>query len=345
MVGHVISLPALDITFCRRTLKANQSADARASDQPRDEASAVVALLEDAGHRVTVSEDGALGLGRDAVVWIQDNPNWFPEVCRELEGQEAECRPFSVVWHTEPLPHPTAAGLPPPRLHARELAKVLLRDRRATDVFTNFSRLRSLESCSAPDLLFVSAPGRIKFLREQGISAHWAPLGYHSLHGEDLGLDRDIDVLFIGALEIPRRKRAIAGLRSSGIEVTAMGSWSDPALWGENRTRLINRAKVFLNVQRYEKELSHMRLILGGANKALVSSEPMYDPSPYVPGKHYVSTSLEEMPSIVRRYVENEAERRPIVDELYPFVTQQMTLERSVQQILDRIAEEVGTRR
>jgi spore maturation protein CgeB len=80
--------------------------------------------------------------------------------------------------------------------------------------------------------------------------------------------------------------------------------------------------------------MSGQRLILGMANMALVMSEPMYKPAPYVPGKHYVSATLEEMPQIIRYYLAHEDERETIAREGHRFVTQEVTLERSVSQIL-----------
>ena len=48
----------------------------------------------------------------------------------------------------------------------------------------------------------------------------------------------------------------IEDLRRQGINLLAVGSWADPAYWGENRTRLLNRAKIVLNLQRYPGALS-----------------------------------------------------------------------------------------
>ena len=319
----------LAITVCYRSIPVN-----------RGKRHLVTSLLEGAGHRVTQMQDGPLplNLGAEGVVWLLGNANWFPAVCQQLAAKPKHMRPLVVVWHYEPLPPPRAAGLPWPRLDMREIAKILLRDARATDVYTNYFRLRRLKQKGLPDLLVVSTPGRREFLAERGIAAHWVPLGYHpSKHRHDMSLQRDIDVLFLGALEIPRRKRLIKRLRRRGVNLLAMGSWSDPACWGENRTRLLNRTKIFLNIQRYPGDLSGARLILGMANKALVISEPMYNPAPYVSGKHYVSATVEEMPAIINYYLAHDDERERIVNEGYRLVTQEVTMARSVSRILELI--------
>jgi len=193
-----------------------------------------------------------------------------------------------------------------------------------------------------PDLLIASTPGRREFLVERGIPAHWVPLGYSPSFGYDLGLSRDIDVFFLGDLTIPHRRRMIKRLRRGGVNLLAMGDWSDPACWGENRTRLLNRTKIFLNLQRYPGDLAGQHLILGMANRALVISEPIYNPAPYIPGTHYLSATIEEMPEVIRYYLSHDDERGRIVNEGHHFVTQEVTMARSVARVLELIKEQVN---
>lgn len=318
------------ITICRRSLPVQVG--------KRDQ---VARLLEEAGCQVTQVEDGPLDLATNGVVWILGNANWFPVICQQLGSRPRHERPFVLLWHNEPLPPPKAAGLPWPRLHLREIAKILLRDARATDVYTNYFRLRRLASEGLPDLLVISTLGRLEFLTEHGFTAHWIPLGYMPAHGRDMGLPRDIDVLFLGALDIPRRKRLIRRLRRCGIDLMAVGSWSDPDYWGENRTRLLNRTRILLNISRHPRNLSDHRLNLGMANKALVISEPMYKPAPYVPGKHYISATIEEMPEVISYYLAHDDERERIVNQGHRLVTQELTMARSVSCILELIREHI----
>lgn len=298
---------------------------------------AVTALLEEAGHRVTQVGDGKLDLVASNIVWILGNANRFPVICRQLAATPKPERPLVILWHTELLPPPKAAGLPWPRLHLREIVRLLRRDVSATDVYTNYLRLRSLARTGLPDLLLAPTLDRCEFLAERGITAHWAPLGYDLSRGYDMGLSRDIDVLFLGTLKVPRRSRIIKRLRRSGINLLAMGSRFDPACWGENRTRLLNRTKIFLNISRGPGQLPDTRLILGMANKTLVVSEPIYNPAPYVPGKHYISAAIEEMPEVIAYYLSHDSERERIVNEGHRFVTQEVTMERSVSRILELV--------
>jgi len=268
-------------------------------------------------------------------VWIQGSANWSPRLVRSLRSMRPEERPYVILWQTEPLPLPRAAGIRTPFPNMRELAKIILRDSRATDMRTNGRVLRELVADGIPDLLIVSTKSRMLFLREFGIESHFVPWGYNASHGDDLGLQRDIPALFVGIMNDPRHRSAVRSLRKDGVEVVAAGDWNRTrGLWGETRTQTINRASTFLALQRYPGKLSGLRMILGMANKSLVIAEPIVYPEPYVPGEHYVSASLKDMPEVIRYYLANESERARIADAGYRFVTTELTFERSISSVL-----------
>ena len=303
----------------------------------------VTSLLRETGYRVTQVSDERLDLKGTDIVLMLTNANWFPALCKQLQAAPAAERPFTVIWHAEPLPPPKSAGLPQPLLNLREIGKMLLRDRRATDVYTNYFRLRVLNEEGIPDLLLISTPGRQEFLAEHGLASTFVPLGYHPAEdGCDLGLERDIEVFFLGALNIPRRKKLFRILRRSGVRLVAKGSWHDPDLWGESRNRLLSRTKILLNLQRYPGELPGMRLIMGMANRSMVISEPIYKPGGFIPGKHYISAESDEMPEIIEYYINHDDERERIATEGHNFVTRDLTLETSISSILRLIAERIG---
>lgn len=290
------------------------------------------------------TQDTSLALHAFDVVLILENCRWFPTIMDELAAMKKNTRrPLLVVWHWEPLPLPKAAGVPLPSLRGREIAKIMLRDVRATDVYTNLTNLRRLSRQGRPDLLIVSSQAWQESLAERGIAAHWVPYGYESGDGAPIVGPRDIEALFLGALDVPRRKRIIKQLRRHGVDLIAKGSWFDSAFWAEDRTRLINRAKAFINIQRYPGEISAHRLILGMANKSLVVSEPIYRPTPFIPGEHYVEAEVSEMPETLNYYRTHRAERDIIVDRAYHFVTEELTMETSVSRILSLIGDRAAT--
>jgi len=298
----------------------------------------VTRLLRDRGHRAIQTPDTNLALHAFDVVLVLENCHWFSTIMGELAAMKGSARrPLLAVWHWEPLPLPRAAGVPLPRLSVREVAKIMLRDVRATDVYTNLAALRRLSREGWPDLLIVSSQAWQESLAERGIAAHWVPYGYEMGDGAPLVGPRDIEALFLGALEVPRRKRIIKELRRRGVDLIARGSWFDKELWADSRTRLINRAEAFINIQRYPAEVSAHRLILGMANKCLVISEPIYRPAPFIPGEHYVEAAVSEMPAALNYYRTHPAERDRIVDRAYRFVTEELTMETSISRVLSLV--------
>lgn len=277
----------------------------------------IVETLERLGQRVNVIQDGPWDPSLGRVLIVNGTIQWFPRLRRQLLREGKPPGTTLVVWHTEPLPPPRSSGLRWPIPYPRELAKILLRDRRATDVYTNYFRLRQLHRSGLPDILCVSTRGRVDFLAERGIHAEYVPHGYGPDLGRDLGMERDIDVLFLGETKVLRRRLALLYLQWRGVEVLCRGGWSDLSCWGEARTELLNRTKIFLNVQRFAGEYSGLRFALAAANRAFVISEPMYDSYPFVAGEHYVAATLREMPEAIRHYLVHEEERRRIAENAF----------------------------
>jgi len=286
-------------------------------------------LLTEEGHEVRENQDGVLPDGD--LVWIQDSAVWFPRVRRQLIERP---RP-TLIWHSEPLPPSQVSGLSRPRLSFREVIKILALDARATDVYTNLRTLRSLHRRELPTLLVTSSRGRQECLAEMGITAHFVPYGYYRDLGCPLNRERSIDVLFLGALEVPRRRRLIRRLEAAGISVVSKGSWSDPSLWGQARTELLNRTRILINLPRTAGEFSGLRILLGAANGAMVVSEPIYRPEPYVDGTHLRTAPIDAIPAVIRHYLNGEDERRAIADSAVAFVTTQLTMRQSIQKILE----------
>jgi hypothetical protein len=73
----------------------------------------------------------------------------------------------------------------------------MLRDVRATDVYTNLADLRRLSRQGWPDLLIVSSQAWQGSLAEHGIAAHWVPYGHEIGDGAPIVGPRDIEALFL----------------------------------------------------------------------------------------------------------------------------------------------------
>ena len=94
------------ITFCYRGFAANFGTRHM-----------VASILEQAGHDVKQIKDGPADFSADSVVWIWGNTNWYPGLYAQLTAMPRAQRPLVVLWHTEPLPPPRAAGLPLSLIH------------------------------------------------------------------------------------------------------------------------------------------------------------------------------------------------------------------------------------
>ena len=235
------------------------------------------------GHRVVMAEDNAADLHQCDVLLMWNNPGYFPETLRRLRRIAKPDRPLVAAMYGEPLPAPKASGLPRwSGLNTAEIAKILLRDWRRTDIYSNARTLRSLMHDDIIDELFVIGGEQEEYAAEQGYRAHRFDYGYHPNFGNLMNLERDIDVLFIGETRQRRRRKLLGQLRDAGIEVTVRGSWhkEEGALWGEERTRVLNRTKIVVHLQRYPGKVASKRFVLAMANGAMVISEPSYRPIP-----------------------------------------------------------------
>lgn len=291
-------------------------------------------IFNELGFKTRLVADDDVDTSADRIVFISGNALWHERALDRIRRVPRGERPFVVVWHSEPLPFPRAAGLRLAPLTMREVAKIALRDRRISDAHSNARYLRRIAGEGVVDLLTVAAKSYQAFLAQEGITSELVPVGYHPVHGHRLELERDIDVLFLGDLRVGRRKRILRRLERDGLPVHAVGSYSDPKYWGEGRTELLNRSKILLNLPRHRGLLADLRLILGMATGALIVSEPVYLPEPYEPGRHYVEAEVDEMAETARLYLEDDDARERITNEAHRFVTEELTLKRSFADLL-----------
>lgn len=297
-------------------------------------------ILQELDFTVRLVVDDEVDLAPDRVVFAAGATRAYRRTLERIATMPAGQRPVTLVWHTEPLPMPRAAGLRAQPLTVREFGKIVLRDRRVNDHYSNARFLRQLAGSGAADAIAVATKAYQAYLAEHGIDVHHVPVGYHPSQGRLLELERDIDVLFLGDSRLPRRRRILGGLREAGIEVLTLGDYADPDLWGEGRTKLMNRVKIALNIPRLEGHLPDIRLLVAMATGALVVSEPLYLPQPYRPGVHYVETPAAGMAETVNSYLADDAARTRITEAAHAFVTTELpSLEGSFARLLGVAAE------
>src|SRR6478609_6535418 len=280
-----------------------------------------------AGHDV-VADREEFGPSVDAVL-IPNMPTGYPRALAQLRSLGPR-RPRVVVWMTEPLLPPLASGVPWPRRTHREWAKLALRDRRVMDPRSNERRTLALVREGLVDAVATTTMGRVERFAEIGIEAAWAPLIPAPEASADLGLERDIPVLFLGSMDVPRRRAIAAQLRRAGIELTAVGDWHDARYWGDDRTRLLNRAAISLNLNRFPGNFPDVRFNLAAANRSLIVSEPVYRPDPYVAGETHVEAEPADLAPAIAHWLADDAGRERMISAAYETVATRLRREDSI---------------
>jgi hypothetical protein len=190
------------------------------------------------------------------------------------------------------------------------------------------------------DLLADSSALYAELRSRHGLPCLFAPWGGTSRWYEDLNLERDIDVLWMGKLATRRRQRmlerVLAELRASGIRIHNVDGVENPFVFGEDRTHLLNRAKITLNITRTWYDDNFSRLSMAASNRSLVVSEPLLPHCPPCkPGMHYVSASAENLGQTILHYLRHEEQRLSIVETAYQLFTTELRMQNSVKIIMD----------
>ena len=129
-----------------------------------------------------------------------------------------------------------------------------------------------------------------------------------------------------------------AELRQRGIEMYVVDNLERPFVFDDERTELLNRTKITLNLLRTWYDENSLRICMAAANRSLVVSEPLL---PHVPqyriGAHYVTAPVDKLADTITYYLQHEQERQRIVENAYRFVTTDLTMHASVGAIMDRV--------
>ena len=176
----------------------------------------------------------------------------------------------------------------------------------------------------------VSTMQKVRYLESNGIKSTFVPVGQQPLFGHDLGIERDIDVLFIGNLKSRHRRRSLkhvfTALRNAGATVMV----PDSPIHGEERTALVNRARIMLHLHNYKWDTPWMRWNLATANGAVIASETLSLPDPLIPGKDYLSAELDDLPGAILELLGDEPRRLRMLDNCRSTINDLMTQEGSI---------------
>ncbi len=171
-----------------------------------------------------------------------------------------------------------------------------------------------------------------------GIPTLYAPWGASERWYEDLGLERDIDVLWMGKRGSSRRGRILdqvfSTLKSKGLNVYIGDNEIDPFIFGDQRTRFLNRAKITLNITRTWYDDNFSRFSMACSNRSMIVSESLLPHCPeFKENVHYISAKIGDLADTIVHYVEHEDERKQIVDNAYNLMTSELRFENSLRRM------------
>lgn len=276
----------------------------------------------------------------------------FMALVDRLESLPAGRRPLLIHWNTEGIPDlhlpwryvygvsrlrswvgraATRAGVEDKRPFAW-FKERMLRFRYVGDYYQAYHR----------GILAVFADSSAVYAeihRKHGLPTTYFPWGSAPSWYADLGLPRDIDVVWLGKRGTKRRSdlldRVRAELRRHGVDIYVADNVEHPFAWREQRTELLNRAKITLNITRTWYDDNFSRFSMAAPNRSLIVSEPMLPHCPeYQAGVHYVSAPIEELAGTILHYLAADEERRKITDCAHQLLTTELTMANSVQRVM-----------
>lgn len=276
-------------------------------------------------------------------------------VFRALRALPPAARPVTILWQGEQFPDPRLPqlvwwGVGLARSYLESLAHISAW-RRVGPVrnllawltgrlhrFRYFGDIWRYQRQGLINVLAVWSPWVGEELARRGLAPIVVGMGYYPDCGRDLGLARDIDVVCLGKAGSGRRRRLVERMRAElaqrGIALLVIGGVDHPYVFGEERTRLLNRTKIVLNLLRPKWDDNSMRFFLAAANGALVVSEPTLRHSDFTAGVHLVEAPMDRLAETVQAYLEDEQQRKAIVDRARVLAVETLTMGAALQRLL-----------
>ena len=180
-------------------------------------------------------------------------------------------------------------------------------------------------------------------IRSQGgLPTLYAPWGGSTILYDQMNLERDIDVLWIGKRGSARRShildQVVRQLKPHGVRIHIADNVENPFIFNGERTEYLNRSKVTLNITRTWYDDNFSRFVLAAPNRSLIVSEPVLEHCrEFKPGLHYVAAKIPELAKTILYYLQNDQERHQIVENAYRLVTRDLLFANSLKSILAEV--------
>jgi hypothetical protein len=191
-------------------------------------------------------------------------------------------------------------------------------------------------------ILVVGSEWTAELLRARGLDPIVPPPTFFPEWGANLNLERDISALWLGTIATKRRrkllKRLRKDLRERGVELLMIDGVENPCVFGQERTILLNRTRVVVNILRQDWDDNSMRFRFAAQNGALIVTEPTLPHTAFQPGVHIVEVPIEMMADEICYYLSHEEERRQITERAYRLISEDWKKGQGMGLILERIA-------
>ncbi len=262
--------------------------------------------------------------------------------------QSRQRKPVTVFWNTEGLPDPNIpwvlkdiASRGRSWLGRTQLPILPYFDRG----FTRFRYMGDFFYASRHgwlDVFFDISAVYAQFFNQHNLHAQVAPFGTYKPWYDDLNLERDIDVLWMGKHGSRRRRNILFQIRedlqANGFDIYMADSEEHPFIYDEERTIMLNRTKITLNLLRTWYDENSLRFCMAMPNRSLCVTETLLPHvTEYEPGVHYVSVSAEKLSETILYYLRNEAERERIADNARDLMVNTLTMNRSLERIMNEV--------
>jgi len=282
----------------------------------------------------------------DALLLVVGSPTLHPHLPHDLQRLRQHNPALRVfLWHMEHLLDADTSPLTQAALGFKARLERMRRGDYANTRAGNFLAIREAARLALFDRVLVFTRRKADFLRTCGIGAEYLPLGHHPVWGwadADSTGARDIDVLFLGMLH-GRRQTIMddiqAKLAPSGVRIQTNYDFNPSGAWGDERNALLRRAKVFLSIYRYPGDGSGMRFSMGMGSGALVVSEPVADPDPFVAGTHFVQAPVPVLADAILAALSDEPARLAMCRAAQDCLRAQYSLQGSAERILALLRE------
>ena len=193
-------------------------------------------------------------------------------------------------------------------------------------------------------------------LRKRGVAARTLQLGYvpeWDRWGGDEDRDRPIDFTFMGGYT-PRRGRilascgsVLAGRRSEIhlFDTSRPHTAGSPSFFsGERKWAHLGASKTILNVHRSPLAYLEWQRVIGAmVNGCVVLGEHSLGIEPLVPGEHFISTTAEAVPAVLRALLEDDELLARVRRSAYETLRDELPLDGEIHVLVDALEAASGT--